>query len=339
MFESRTPAACCVRAALPLFGLSQNGSRGRSIWLSHQQCNTVHDPGVSISPRKSASARQALGVPHDSEAIERPRRDPNLRRQLGGFGDQSRDYSPGKHLQMRDSRYIQIAEVRWASALDCQWRRSSLIPLHLQRRPPCCSGWGRLKFSSSALPLGTRCDQAPTSTWQSVGCRRPSTSRQSARLRTSSADQLTSWIWTIPHRLFGIFLAAGSWFVSRDLAAEIRVGLEEFAIVRQQFQPLISLSSDATVGVIETSAASAMLHSFYTEIEKILKLIAREWDSQLPSSIHGIRICGFKCRKRGPSVQQCFQPAWWKFSASFWRSGTFFEELLSPSCGGISYIR
>jgi len=56
--------------------------------------------------------------------------------------------------------------------------------------------------------------------------------------------------------------------VSRDLAAEIRVGLEEFAIVRQQFGPLISLSSDATVGVVETSAASAMLHSFYTKIEQ-----------------------------------------------------------------------
>jgi hypothetical protein len=27
-----------------------------------------------------------------------------------------------------------------------------------------------------------------------------------------------------------------------------------------------------------------MLHSFYTEIEKILKLIAREWDERLPSS-------------------------------------------------------
>ena len=70
--------------------------------------------------------------------------------------------------------------------------------------------------------------------------------------------------------------------MSRELAAKIRVGLEEFAIVRQQFEPLISMSSDATAGVIKTSAASAMLHSFYTEIEKILKLIAREWDRQLP---------------------------------------------------------
>jgi predicted nucleotidyltransferase len=28
--------------------------------------------------------------------------------------------------------------------------------------------------------------------------------------RTSSAGQLTSWIWTIPHPSFGIFLAAGN---------------------------------------------------------------------------------------------------------------------------------
>jgi len=27
-----------------------------------------------------------------------------------------------------------------------------------------------------------------------------------------------------------------------------------------------------------------MLHSFYTEIEKILKLVAQEWDGKLPSS-------------------------------------------------------
>lgn len=72
--------------------------------------------------------------------------------------------------------------------------------------------------------------------------------------------------------------------MSRELTAKLRVGLEELNIVRQQFEPLISISSDATVGVIETSAASAMLHSFYTEIEKILRLIARDWDGRLPSS-------------------------------------------------------
>lgn len=72
--------------------------------------------------------------------------------------------------------------------------------------------------------------------------------------------------------------------MSAELAIKIQLGLEELAIVRQQFESLMSISSEATVGVIETSAASAMLHSFYTEIEKILKLIAREWDKRFPPS-------------------------------------------------------
>jgi hypothetical protein len=55
-------------------------------------------------------------------------------------------------------------------------------------------------------------------------------------------------------------------------------------LVREQFEPLISKPADASVGVIETAAACAMLHSFYTGIEKILKLIARDWDGHLPSS-------------------------------------------------------
>ena len=63
--------------------------------------------------------------------------------------------------------------------------------------------------------------------------------------------------------------------MSPDLAVKIQLGLEELAIVREQFRPLISTTSDASVGVIQTAAACAMLHSFYTEIEKILKLIAR----------------------------------------------------------------
>ena len=38
------------------------------------------------------------------------------------------------------------------------------------------------------------------------------------------------------------------------------------------------------MGTLEINAACAMLHSFYTEIEKIFKLIAREWDGSLPTS-------------------------------------------------------
>jgi hypothetical protein len=64
--------------------------------------------------------------------------------------------------------------------------------------------------------------------------------------------------------------------VSTDLAAKIRLGLEEFATIREQMSPLIAKQSDSIVSDMETAAASAMLHSFYTEIEKILKLIARE---------------------------------------------------------------
>jgi len=44
-----------------------------------------------------------------------------------------------------------------------------------------------------------------------------------------------------------IFSAAGSWFVSREVAKKIRVGLEEFAILRRQFEPLLSIPSDASV--------------------------------------------------------------------------------------------
>jgi len=72
--------------------------------------------------------------------------------------------------------------------------------------------------------------------------------------------------------------------VSVDLAPKIQLGLEEFGIVRQQMAPLIVKPPDSKAGDMETAAACAMLHSFYTEIEKILKLIARDWDGQLPSS-------------------------------------------------------
>ena len=71
--------------------------------------------------------------------------------------------------------------------------------------------------------------------------------------------------------------------MSSDLANKLRLGLEELATVREQLSPLISLT-DASAGAIERAAACAMLHSFYTEIEKLLKLIARDWDGQVPSS-------------------------------------------------------
>jgi hypothetical protein len=72
--------------------------------------------------------------------------------------------------------------------------------------------------------------------------------------------------------------------VSAELAAKINLELEQLTLICQEFQPLTALSPEAPVGIIERSAACAMLHSFYTEIEKMLKLIAQDWDDKLPSS-------------------------------------------------------
>jgi len=72
--------------------------------------------------------------------------------------------------------------------------------------------------------------------------------------------------------------------VSDDLANRIQLGLEELATVREQISLLISSLPASKVGDIETAAACAMLHSFYTEIEKVLRLVARDWDGQIPSA-------------------------------------------------------
>ena len=72
--------------------------------------------------------------------------------------------------------------------------------------------------------------------------------------------------------------------MSHELAVKIQLGLGTLGEIRAEFQPLLSIPSDATASVIERAAACAMLHSFYTEIEKILELTAREWDEQLPTS-------------------------------------------------------
>jgi hypothetical protein len=71
--------------------------------------------------------------------------------------------------------------------------------------------------------------------------------------------------------------------VSSDLAAKLRLGLQELSRVCDEIAPLTELSTES-VGVIERSATCAMLHSFYTEIEKVMKLIAEECDRSLPRS-------------------------------------------------------
>jgi hypothetical protein len=77
--------------------------------------------------------------------------------------------------------------------------------------------------------------------------------------------------------------------VSDDLVVKVRLGLDDLATVRDQLSPLIAKPPDSNVGVIETAAACAMLHSFYTEIEKILKLVAKSWANHCRPRKHGIR--------------------------------------------------
>jgi len=72
--------------------------------------------------------------------------------------------------------------------------------------------------------------------------------------------------------------------VSAKLAEKIQLGLDELAVITGMMSPLIARTREPELPVIETAAACTMLHSFYTEIEKILKLIALDLDKHLPSS-------------------------------------------------------
>ena len=60
--------------------------------------------------------------------------------------------------------------------------------------------------------------------------------------------------------------------MSDDLAIKIRLELDQLSIVREGMAELIAKPPEYDAGTIETAAACAMLHSFYTEIEKIMKL-------------------------------------------------------------------
>lgn len=73
-------------------------------------------------------------------------------------------------------------------------------------------------------------------------------------------------------------------FVSAELPPKIQSGLDDLLTVRRELSSLSERVSATVPGVIEIAAACAMLHSFYTEIEKILVLIAKDYDGMLPSS-------------------------------------------------------
>lgn len=72
--------------------------------------------------------------------------------------------------------------------------------------------------------------------------------------------------------------------MSPNLPEKIQLGLDELAVIRGMMSPLILRTGEPELPVIETAAACTMLHSFYTEIEKILKLIALDLDKKIPSS-------------------------------------------------------
>ena len=83
---------------------------------------------------------------------------------------------------------------------------------------------------------------------------------------------------------FDISAIAANWSVSVDLAAKIQLGLGDLTRVAAEISPLTAKVSEPEAEVIERSAACAMFHSFYTEIEKIFERIACDWDRSVPSS-------------------------------------------------------
>lgn len=66
--------------------------------------------------------------------------------------------------------------------------------------------------------------------------------------------------------------------MSAKLAAQIQLALGEIAQIRMELAPLIAKPPGHEADNMERAAACAMLHSFYTQIEKAFELIAREWD-------------------------------------------------------------
>lgn len=65
--------------------------------------------------------------------------------------------------------------------------------------------------------------------------------------------------------------------MSSNLVERIRLDLDQLAIVRSEMEPLIARAGDSELTTLERAAASAMLHSFYTQVEKMMEAIAEEW--------------------------------------------------------------
>ena len=72
--------------------------------------------------------------------------------------------------------------------------------------------------------------------------------------------------------------------MSGKLAAQIEINRLELGRVTEQLAPLILKGEERDLDVIETSAVAAMLHSFYTLMEKTMELIARDIDRAMPDS-------------------------------------------------------
>ena len=72
--------------------------------------------------------------------------------------------------------------------------------------------------------------------------------------------------------------------MSAELATKIQLGLDELPVICGQMSPLIARTHEPDLPLMETAAACAMLHSFYTGIEKILKIVALDRDRNIPSS-------------------------------------------------------
>ena len=72
--------------------------------------------------------------------------------------------------------------------------------------------------------------------------------------------------------------------MSANLAAKIQLGLDELNVITGMLSPLERRTGEPELPVMETAAACTTLHSFFAEIEKILKLIALDFDKKIPSS-------------------------------------------------------